>query len=117
MSVTKRQVPSPAPVKIAAGGVKKARNEGLKLITANDLFDGDVVYRTKNGGWTGVIARAALYEGADALTALELAGQDEGRVVGPYLMDADEGRNPSGRGTLRETIRRDGPSTNVGPEV
>lgn len=99
-----------APAKIAAGGVKKARNEGLKVVTANDLLSGAVVYWTKGGAWTNDLSAAFLVEGQAALAELARASADEGRAVGPYLMDVTADRAPSGRARLRETIRKSGPT-------
>lgn len=98
------------PVKIQAGGVKKARNEGLKVITANDLFGGHVIYWTKDRSWTEELSRAAILEGEQALSELTMATADEGRSVGPYLMDVSAEHQPAGRGRLREEIRDLGPT-------
>ncbi len=107
---TGKKAPADSAVKIAAGGVKKARNEGLKVITANDLSSGGVVYRRRDGSWSDDLRAAALLEGQEALDALAAATADEGSVVGPYLMDVSDTLNPSGRAVLRETIRFEGPT-------
>lgn len=98
------------PAKISTGGVKKGRNEGLKVVTANDLRRGHVVYLTTDGQWTADLAAAQLAEGDAALALLDRAKRDEGAVAGPYLMEVDAARSPDGRGRLRETIRRAGPT-------
>ena len=116
MSQTARQTPDAAParpVKIAAGGVKKARNEGAKVITANDLLTGRVVYWTAERSWTESLERALVVEGDRALAELALATADEARSVGPYLMDVEPGGIPSGRARLRETIRLAGPTISL----
>jgi hypothetical protein len=100
-------------VKISTGGVKKGRNEGLKVITANRLTDGLPVYFTLDETWTLALTEAASFEGDAALEALTTATAQETEVVGPYLMDVEEGQSPlvpDGRGRLREEIRRDGPT-------
>ena len=99
-----------APVKIAAGGVKKGKNTGIKVITANDLFSGKVIYWRTDGSWTGELVTAATLEGEAALEALEKATADEACAVGPYLMDVEADHAPSGRGRLREEIRDAGPT-------
>lgn len=102
-----------SPTKISTGGVKKGRNEGLKIITANRLTDGIVVYRRADGGWTELLAAAAVVEGDDALSLLEATQGEETCVVGPYLMDIEISHGailPGGRGMLRETIRDQGPT-------
>lgn len=110
MSQTKPTEPV-APAKIQAGGVKKAKNQGLKVITANDLFSGAVIYWTKEGSWTEDLTQASLVEGPLALSELSRAVADEARSVGPYLMDIESDFTPSGRGRLREEIRHAGPTT------
>ncbi|WP_051881480.1 DUF2849 domain-containing protein [Parvularcula oceani] len=101
-----------APAKIAAGGVKKGRNEGEKILTANRLRDGVVIYRMGDGSWTEDISRAQVVEGEDAIGALAMAQADESESVGAYLMDVETtgGTHPSGRGRLREEIREAGPT-------
>lgn len=113
MSATARKIDTPsAPAKVSAGGVKKARNVGLKAVTANDLMSGVVVYYT-GSDWTEDLREAAVAEGEAAMTLLEAAQTDEGRAVGPYLMDVEEEGGapvPAGRATLRERIRKIGPT-------
>lgn len=111
MSQTRPQdAPQSRPVKVAAGGVKKARNDGAKVITANDLVSGAVVYWTRERAWTGDLAAAVVLEGDEALRELAAATADEARAVGPYLMDVDRVGTPAGRGRLREEIRNAGPT-------
>ena len=82
----------------------------MKAITANRLEDGRVVYRNVAGQWTEALSTAAEFEdGAAADAALIDAEKDEHVIVGPYLMDVEE-NTPSGRKTIRETIRLAGPS-------
>ena len=101
-----------SPAKIAAGGVKKGRNEGEKVVTANRLRDGVVIYRAPGGAWTEDLAGAEVVEGEAALGALAAAQADESTGVGAYLMDVDasDGVRPDGRAKLRETIREEGPT-------
>ncbi|GGY46734.1 DUF2849 domain-containing protein [Parvularcula lutaonensis] len=98
------------PVKISAGGVKKAKAAGTKVITANDLFSGAVVYWKADGSWTEELDEAQILEGPAALDALQRAVADEANAVGPYLMDVEDDHAPAGRGRLRETIRKAGPT-------
>ncbi len=82
----------------------------MKVITANRLADGRVVYRCKNGGWTETLTKAEQFTddaGADA--ALAEAAFDHLTVVGPYLIDVEE-QKPSGQKIVRERIRETGPS-------
>lgn len=104
---------SPAPARISLGGVKKGRNVGQKVVTANRLGDGAVVYLTANNLWTEHLAEADGVEGETALARLALAEAAEGAVAGPYLMDVEIGASgivPAGRAALRERIRAEGPT-------
>ena len=102
--------PAAQPIKIQAGGVKKAKAAGLKVITANDLLSGAVIYWRENETWTEDLNEALILEGPAALDVLQKATADEGNSVGPYLMDVEQDHSPAGRGRLRETIREAGPT-------
>lgn len=104
---------SASPTKISAGGVKKARNAGQKVVTANRLADGMVIYFTPSAAWSEDLAAAHVVEGEDAMAVLAQATADESQSVGPYLMDVAVdagGIRPTGRALLRETIRDRGPT-------
>lgn len=84
-----------------------------KVITANRLREGDVVYLTASGGWSEWLGDAQLADDKDGEAAL-LAQAEESvlarLVVGPYAMKVElvDGQvHPIGR---RETIRAQGPS-------
>ena len=82
-----------------------------KVVTANALLDGDVVYLTAEDRWTRQHARAELIEDA-ALAARRLAlaqGQTD-RVVGAYLAEARPGPRGPQPVHLREAVRSRGPS-------
>ena len=81
----------------------------MKVITANRLADGRVVYRCPNGAWTEALDGAALFEEDAAEDALAEAAFDHLTVVGPYLIDVAD-KSPTGREIVRESIRRAGPS-------
>ena len=81
----------------------------MKVLTANRLVDGVVVYLANDGGWTHVFADAARLAPDAAADALGQA-QGQARVlVGPYLVEVD-GQTVEPRERLRETIRAKGPS-------
>ena len=82
----------------------------MKVLTANDLLSGETVYRTSADEWSPRLEAAQLYEGEDGAKALAAAESEETQVVGPYLMDASEAREPAGRARLREAIRSIGPT-------
>ena len=83
-----------------------------KIVTANDLFEGDVIYLKADGAWSrehGDAALAQAPEQADELLAVAQAQQDV--QIGAYLADALIG--PDGRPApvhFREAFRTRGPS-------
>lgn len=86
----------------------------MKLITANRLIDGAVVYRTAAGGWSVLLAEAARYEVAEAPAALAAAAEDVLAVINPYLVLL-EGCEFGRRERVRERIRAEGPSVPYEP--
>jgi hypothetical protein len=99
--------------------VFKAAKEGpAKVITANDLRDGLVVFLTQSGGWSHAIAEARVLEdGADldGATLYAKLEHDARIVVEPYPIDVTvTGRIPAPV-RLREKIRADrGPTVPYG---
>lgn len=89
-----------------------------KVITANRLTDGIVVYAGHDGAWTSRFGEAKVFEAKAETEAGLLAAQNDAKrnlVVEPCLIDvADEasGRRPL---TLRELIRARGPTIDFLP--
>ena len=81
----------------------------MKVLTANRLTDGAVVYFAEQGGWTQALQAAARLTPDEAEAALARTNAEPGVFVGPYLMEADEA-GAAGRERLRETIRAGGPT-------
>ena len=83
-----------------------------KVITANHLLEGDVIYMTDAGAWTRDLAEAALLtDEADADLRLIEAQQQKDVTVGAYLADAKAGDDGRPEPThFREEFRRTGPS-------
>lgn len=82
-----------------------------KIITANDLLEGDVIYFTADDQWTRELRDAELLtDEADAQLRLLEAEKQKIRVVGVYLADAKEGENGPEPTHFREDFRRTGPS-------
>jgi hypothetical protein len=99
----------------------KAAKEGpAKVITANDLGDGLVVFLAPDGGWTHDIAESRLLaDGAELeeASAYARAQHDARVVVEPYPIDVKlvDGRPEPVR--LREKIRADrGPTIPYGED-
>ncbi|MBE1284772.1 MAG: DUF2849 domain-containing protein [Rhodobacteraceae bacterium] len=82
-----------------------------KVITANDLLEGDVIYFTAEDTWSRDLAQAELLtDEADAQLRLLDAEKHNIRIVGAYLADAKEGPNGPEPTHFREEFRRTGPS-------
>ena len=80
----------------------------MKLLTANRLDDGRVIYWAE-GGTTPDLSQAARLDDAEADDVLAQAKARPGLFVNPYLVEASDGI-PSGRDRLKETIRATGPT-------
>lgn len=87
-----------------------------KVLTANDLASGRVIWRRADGGWSESLGRAEVYTThEEAERALSAAGQEADAAVGAYLVDVlrtGDGLSPS---HVREAIRVTGPSRRVLP--
>ena len=80
----------------------------MKVVTANRLTDGAVVYLA-DFGWTERLEAALRLDEEVANAALARAEAQATTVVAPYLVDADA-VGVVGRERLRETIRATGPT-------
>lgn len=83
-----------------------------QVVTANDLFEGDVIYLTTEGGWTRQHGDAAIAETPDdAERLLALANTQPEKIVGAYLANAviDTHGRPQPI-HFREAFRTRGPS-------
>ncbi|WP_417666449.1 DUF2849 domain-containing protein [Roseibium sp.] len=94
----------------------------MKVITANRLLDGEVVWQGADGAWVELLSLAKSLEGKDDVAAaMALAEQSVAKreVVEVYAIDVteDEGRIVPVR--LREVIRAAGPTThpNLGKQA
>ncbi len=92
----------------------KLKPEMPKAVTAWDTASGHVVYRTADGGWTTDPAALGVFTGNAAEAELAGALAEEGRVTDPYFMEVAPDGTISGRETLRETIRANGPTVPYG---
>ena len=82
-----------------------------KVVTANALIEGDVIYQTATDTWSRSLAEAEiLRDEARAAQRLSYAEQQAGTVVGAYLAEvriAADGPHPV---HFREDFRATGPS-------
>ncbi len=85
-----------------------------KVVTANALVEGDVIYQTADDRWSRHHHEAELIEDeAHAQLRLLNASAQKHLVVGPYLADAKAGPNGPEPIHFRETFRTRGPSNYV----
>jgi len=92
--------------------VKKV--EAMKVITANRLLNGDVVWLGENGAWVERITLAKIFEGKEAVAgglALGAEAEKNQEVVGVYDMDVAVEDGIVAPVRLRERIRATGPTT------
>lgn len=82
-----------------------------KMITANALRSGHVVYLTANNAWSVHCADAELITNeAHAQIRLLFAEQQTEQVIGAYMADARQGKNGVEPVHFREQFRARGPS-------
>lgn len=82
-----------------------------KVVTANALLEGDVIYLTAQGDWTRDHGQAALFDDAEtAERRLAQAAAQVGEIVGAYLADAVAGPDGPEPTHFREAFRTRGPS-------
>ncbi len=84
-----------------------------KVVTANALLEGDVIYQMAHG-WTRDLAQAeVLTDEADADLRLIDALQQRDLIVGAYLADVDTRTLRPQPAHFREAFRAKGPSNYV----
>ena len=82
-----------------------------KVVTANALLEGDVVYLTAEDRWTRALAEAeVLTDEADAELRLLQAQARADEVVGAYLAEIRPGDHGPEPAHFREAFRATGPS-------
>lgn len=82
-----------------------------KVVTANDLRQGDVVYLTADDRWSRLHHEAELIEDeAHAQIRLLFGAAQRNVIVGAYLADAKAGPNGPEPVHFREAFRTRGPS-------
>ncbi len=82
-----------------------------KVVTANALIEGDVIWLTADDQWTRCMDEAELIEDeAYGEQRLEFATGQQDKIVGPYLADAVAGENGPEPTHFREEFRTRGPS-------
>ena len=85
-----------------------------KVVTANDLLDGDVVYLSAADEWVRDLSDAeVLTDEADAQIRLLHAEAQQDVVVGAYLADVTPGADGPAPAHFREAFRAKGPSNRL----
>ena len=89
---------------------KKIKISGPSIVTANRTWDGAVIYRTEQQGWSAELGEAAIVRSSDDARALlaESVADDVG-AIGAYIAPVEV--KDSGKikpGNLREHIRSQG---------
>jgi hypothetical protein len=89
---------------------QKIKITGPSVVTANRTWDGAVIYRTGQQGWSAQLSDAAVVRTSDAARALlaESVADDVG-AVGAYIAPVEiSDTGAIGPGNLREHIRFQG---------
>ena len=82
-----------------------------KVVTANDLINGDAVWLTAKDDWTRNMSQAEVFDDeAVAQDRLLFAMSQADVVVGAYLTDAKATKKGPAPVHFRETFRTRGPS-------
>ena len=89
---------------------KKIKLAGPSMVTANRAWDGVVIYRTAQQGWSANLSDAAIVRTSDdARSLLTEATADDVGAIGAYIAPVEV--NDGGEikpGNLREHIRSEG---------
>ncbi len=81
-----------------------------KIVTANALLEGDVIYLTADDRWSRDLAEAELIEDEAHAQLRLLEAERQRDVVGAYLADAVAGSAGPKTTHFREAFRARGPS-------
>ena len=85
-----------------------------KIVSANDLASGAVVFLDHRNSWVGSIEAAASFPDRDGAEVAMLAAS-QASVVDPFVVDSKEGQEGRAAMTLRNAIRAYGPTINYKP--
>ena len=89
---------------------QKIKITGPSMVTANRTWDGVVIYRTGQQGWSASLSDAAIVRTSDeARTLLGEANADDVGAIGAYIAPVElEDGGEIKPGNLREQIRSEG---------
>lgn len=85
----------------------------MRILTANRLIDGRVVFRDADGRWVETFAAAAVFDAAGADVELAAASADVAArlIVDPYAVEVTEVEGRREPKAMREKIRVTGPTS------
>lgn len=88
---------------------QKIKITGPSVVTANRTWDGAVIYRTAQQGWSANLSDAAIVRTSDEARALLAeANADDVGAVGAYIAPVELNEGVIKPGNLREHIRSKG---------
>ena len=90
-----------------------------KIVTANTLAVGHVVFLAADGRWVETVADAATYDDANAAEqglATARADQERGLIIDAFVTDKGPDKDGRPAMTLRDTIRAFGPTIRYLPD-
>ena len=90
-----------------------------KIVTANTLAVGHVVFLATDGRWVETVAEAAVYDDATAAEegmATARIDQERGLIVDAFVTDKGPDKDGRPAMTLRDTIRAFGPTIRYLPD-
>jgi len=92
----------------------KLKPDTHKAVTAWKTQTGQTVWMKASGSWSTNPAEIGAFTGEAAEAALSKARTQEGEITDPYFMEVTDKGRITGRETLRETIRANGPTVPYG---
>ncbi len=90
-----------------------------KIVSANRLSDGIVVYLGADGAWLSALDKARLFGDDSAANAGLAAAREDARknlVVDPFVVEVEHGGEGLRAITLRNAIRSRGPTVDYAPK-
>ena len=81
----------------------------MKVVIANRLLDGRVIYADASGRPVDGFEEAGRFDDETGAAVLERVLRSPNTFVNPYLVEVNED-GPSGRDRLKESIRASGPT-------